>query len=248
MAGKTIKIRASEGGEFDCYLATPDDRRQGAGDRARRPPCMASTRTFATSPTSSPRTATSRPRPTCSGARFRDRSRTTTSARKSARSRASRRSRPAKPTWRIRSRTCARCRNSTAAPRRWASATAAPTRSSGRSGSATTPASPATARSMLDFLPELEGVDAAGLHHLGRPGPRGARRGARRLSRRAGAHAERGGARLSRRAARLHDAGEHEGVPSARRARSPWPARWRSSTGCAARRAAQAAPGLVTGP
>src|SRR5262245_65228736 len=42
--------------------------------------------------------------------------------------------------------TSAACRNSTGAPRRWASATAAPTRSSGPSGWATTPASPATAR------------------------------------------------------------------------------------------------------
>ena len=42
---------------------------------------------------------------------------------------------------------------------------------------------------MLDFIQELDGVDGAGLHHLGRPGPRRARRGARRLSRRARTHA-----------------------------------------------------------
>ena len=165
----------------------------------------------------------------------------------SARSRGSRRSRPAKPTWRTRWPRCASCRSSTAAPRRWASATAAPTRSSGRSGSATTPASPATARSMLDFIEELDGVTAAGLHHLGRPGPRGAGRGAGGLSRRAGAHEERRGAHLPGRAARLHDAGEREGVPSARRATSPWRARSRSSTGCARGRAAEAAAGVVTG-
>ena len=80
MPGKTIKIRSTEGGEFDCYLA-----------HARRPttrcrpwcwpaPCTASTRTSASSPTNSPATASSRRRPTCSGARCRGRSATTTSA------------------------------------------------------------------------------------------------------------------------------------------------------------------------
>ena len=34
MPGKTIKIRSTDGGEFDCYLATPRGRRQGAGRRA----------------------------------------------------------------------------------------------------------------------------------------------------------------------------------------------------------------------
>ena len=52
----------------------------------------------------------------------------------------------------------ARCRSSTAAPRRWASATAGPTRSSGRSGSATPPASPATARRCWTTSSELDGV------------------------------------------------------------------------------------------
>ena len=66
-------------------------RRQGARHRARRPRSTASTRTSATSPTSSPRTAILPPRPICSGARFQVRSRTRTSARPSARSRGSRR-------------------------------------------------------------------------------------------------------------------------------------------------------------
>ena len=56
----------------------------------------------ATSPRSSPATASSRQRPTCSGAPCRARSATTTTARKRARSRGWRRSRPASATWRTR--------------------------------------------------------------------------------------------------------------------------------------------------
>ena len=120
--------------------------------------CTASTRTSASSPTNSPATASSPRRPICSGGRCRGRSATTTSAPRSARSRGWRRSRPASATWSTRWRISARCRSSTAAPRRWASATAGPTPSSGRSGSATTPASPATARRCSTTSGELDGV------------------------------------------------------------------------------------------
>jgi hypothetical protein len=140
-----------------------------------RPPSTASTRTSARSPTSLRRTATSRPRPICSGAPCRVRCRTRTNVRPSVRSRVSRRSRPARPTWRIRSPTCARCRNSTAVPRRWASATAAPTRSSVPSGWATTPASPATARGCWTSSASST-ASRNPLHHVGRTGPRRAGR------------------------------------------------------------------------
>ena len=57
MPGKTIKIRSTEGGEFDCYLAQP----AGAMAKCRRwcwpAPCTVSTPTSASSPTSSPATA-----------------------------------------------------------------------------------------------------------------------------------------------------------------------------------------------
>ena len=54
MPGKTIKIRSTEGGEFDCYLAMPAGRRpgpgRGAGLRGARRRC----RTSASSPRNSP--------------------------------------------------------------------------------------------------------------------------------------------------------------------------------------------------
>ena len=220
MPGKTIKIRSTDGGEFDCYLAHACGRRQGAGGgaglrRARR------------------RRGHPRPRRRVRRARLHRRGARPVLAlgagaarprrqahARSARSRGWRRSRPASATWSTRSRICARCRSSTAAPRPWASATAAPTRSSGRSGSATTPASPATARRCCDFIDELDGVTAAGLHHLGRPGSPRAAGGARRLSPGAGAHAERRGAHLPGHPARLHDAGQHQGATTRRRATS----------------------------
>ena len=121
-------------------------RRQGAGGGAGLRRARRRRGHPRSSPRSSPATASSRRRPICSGGRCRGRSATTTSGPRSARSRGWRRSRPASATWWTRWRIFARCRSSTAAPRRWASATAGPTPSSGRSGSATPPASPATAR------------------------------------------------------------------------------------------------------
>ena len=59
---------------------------------------------------------------------------------------------------------------------------------------------------MLDYIKDLDGVTAAGLHHLGRPGPPRAAGGAGRLSPGAGAHEERRGAHLPGHPARLHDA------------------------------------------
>ena len=65
---------------------------------------------------------------------------------------------------------------------------------------------------MLDYLGELDGVTAAGLPDLGRPGPPRAAAGARRLSARCGAHDQRRGAHLSGHPARLHDAERRRGV------------------------------------
>ena len=56
MSGQTVKIRSSEGGEFDCYLVVPQGRRADAGRRSCwPPPSMASIRTSAPSPTNLPR-------------------------------------------------------------------------------------------------------------------------------------------------------------------------------------------------
>ena len=219
MPGTTVKVRSSQGGEFDCYLALPPARRQGAGRRAglrhprRRQGPARHRRRIRGARASSP------PRPTCSGARSPARWGSTTSAPPSAPSRGRKRSRPARPTWPTRSRICARCRSSTAAPRRWDSATAAPTRSSGRSGSATPPACPATARGCRttsasstasrqpvcimwgdqDHVAPNEVLDA----YRAVP-PR---------------QSERRGAHLPRHSARLHDAGPRQGVTT-RKARA----------------------------
>jgi len=70
MQGKNVRVRSSEGGEFDCYQS-----RLAAAQRFRRsclhPPCTGSTRIYARSRTNSLRTATSPRRPICSGARSR---------------------------------------------------------------------------------------------------------------------------------------------------------------------------------
>ena len=87
---------------------------------------------------------------------------------------------------------------------------------------------------MLDYIGELDGVTRAGLHHLGRPGPPRAAGGAGRLPAGAGAHEERRGAHLPGHPARLHDAGQPEGLRSRRRATSRCSGRLRSSTDCAA--------------
>ena len=68
--------------------------------------------------------------------------------RRARRSRGLRGSRPTKPTWRTRSPMCKRCRNSTAALRRWDFATAARSPSSVRNGWVTPPAFRATASRM----------------------------------------------------------------------------------------------------
>jgi hypothetical protein len=138
------------------------------------PPCMASTRISVRLLTSSPRTAISQPRPTCSGGRCRGRSRTRIAARPSARSRGPRKSGRAKPTWRTRSRMCAACRSSTAALRRWDSATAAVRDPR--------PQAPRLRRrhrlprhAAAGLHPGARRRHGADLYHLGRPGPRRAR-------------------------------------------------------------------------
>ena len=79
MAGSTVKVPSSSGGAFDCYLALPASPAKTPPAPSCSPaPSSASTRICAPSPTSSPRMATSPPRPTCSGARCPDRSRTRT--------------------------------------------------------------------------------------------------------------------------------------------------------------------------
>ena len=88
---------------------------------------------------------------------------------------------------------------------------------------------------MLDYIGELDGVDGAGLHHVGRPGPRRAKEvldAYRAVPPRA---EKRRGAHFPRHPARLHDAGSHQGATTPRPARSPWRARCRSSRGCAAK-------------
>ena len=142
MPGKSIKITSRAGGAFDCYLSLPaadggtpaivlaaavhgvdKDIRDLADE-------FASHGYIAAAPDLFWRTVP--------GPLSREDA--------SARSRGLRRSRPARPISPTRSPKSASLRNSTAAPRSSASATAALTRSSGRSGSVTTPASPATAR------------------------------------------------------------------------------------------------------
>ena len=158
MPGTTIKIRSTRRRRVRLLPGDARDRRQGAGDRARlRRPRRRQGHPRDRRRIRLARLHRRRARPVLAhraGAAWpRRRPR-----RRRARSRASRRSRPAKPTWPIRWPTCARCRSSTDAPRRWASATAAPTRSSVRSGWATTPASPATARRCSTYIGELDGV------------------------------------------------------------------------------------------
>ena len=119
MSGKTIKIRSSEGAEFDCYLAPPQnegrlpavvlasavhgvdaDLREIADEFAARGFIAAAPDLF--------------------GAQFRGRSGATTIAPKSARSRGLKKSKPANATWPIPWRRSASCRNSTGAQRPWA--------------------------------------------------------------------------------------------------------------------------------
>ena len=59
---------------------------------------------------------------------------------------------------------------------------------------------------MLDYIGEIEGVRAPDLHHLGRQGPRGAGGSARRLSRHRAAYQESRLAHFPGCAPRLHDA------------------------------------------
>ena len=146
MAGKSIKIRSSGGGEFDCYLVTPDakgkvpaivlasavhgvdkDMRSIADD-------FAAAGYIAAAPDLFWRTVP--------GPLGRDDDRTKTRSQPRLQVIKSGEADMADTLAEVRS-----CRRPTGAPRRWDSASAVPTRSSGRSASATTPASPATARS-----------------------------------------------------------------------------------------------------
>ena len=182
-------------------------RRQGAGGGAGLRGAWRRRRHPRRSPRSSPATASSRRRPTCSGGRCRGRSATTTSAARSA-------SQPRLEKIKNGERdmvdtlalSAARCRSSTAAPRRWASATAGLTRSSGRSGSAMPPASRCHGVADAGLHRRARRRHRAGLHHLGRPGSSRAAAGAGRLPPGAGAHEERRGAHLPRHPAWLHDA------------------------------------------
>ena len=65
---------------------------------------------------------------------------------------------------------------------------------------------------LQDYIKELDGVQRAGLHHLGRPRSRRAGAGAGSLPRRARTHEERRGAYFPRHPARLHDAQRGPGV------------------------------------
>src|SRR5258708_5172761 len=145
MPAKVTNIRSRDGGKFDCYLVTPesDDPVPAIVLASAVHGVDADIRAIADEFAAH---GSLLRRPTCSGVGFRGRFPTTMTAPASARSHVSNRSRSANAIWRIPWRISAHYRNLTGALRRWASATAALTRSSGRSASATPLASPATER------------------------------------------------------------------------------------------------------
>ena len=121
MSGQTVKIRSSEGGEFDCYLVAPTA--EGPKSDGTMPAIVLASavhgvdtdiRAIADEFAANGVIAAA---PICSGARFRGRCPMTTAAPSSARSRGSTRSRPASAISSTCSPICARCRSSTARPR-----------------------------------------------------------------------------------------------------------------------------------
>ena len=220
MPGKTIKIRSTEGGEFDCYLALPARQRQGAGRGAglrgawRRQGPPRHRRRVRRGTASSPR------RPTCSGAPCRARCRHDD---KRCQERSQPRLEKIKTGERDMVDTLAHLRtlpqfNGRAADHRLLLRRAL-----------RHPRTEAARLRRRHLLPRH--ADArlhqrarwrhrTGLHHLGRPGSSRAAGGAGRLPPGAVAHEECRAAYLPGHPAWLHDAGEHQGLRSRRRASS----------------------------
>ena len=184
MPATTIKIRSSGGGEFDCYLAMP------AGD-GKRPAIVLAAAVHGVDKDirdladefAGARLHRRRARPVLALDPGPARA-ATTSARRSARSRGSRRSRPASPTWSTRSRICARCRSFNGRAATMGFCYGGPYAILGpkRLGYDAGISCHGTQHARLHR--RARGRHRAGLHHLGRPGSRRAGRGARRLSRR----------------------------------------------------------------
>ena len=230
MPAETIKIATRAGGTFDCYLAPPE-----AGPV---PAVVLASAVHGVDPDSRSRRRIRRARLHRGGARsvLALAAGPMTRADKRAGERAQprpKRSRPAKPTWPIRS------------PISHAAGVQRPRRRHGlllrRPLRHDRAEAPGLCR--RHFLPRLAHAGLhrrarrrhrAGLHHLGRPGPPGPVGSARRLPRRGGAHEQCRTAHLPRRAARLHDARWPAPLSTPRRANSRLPARWRSSARCAA--------------